>query len=82
MDGIDAGDNESDGSSESKAIIYGTILFGILGLWFLLGVVASTKGCRKFGYDHKYRYNTSNTNNNNENKEPAEGDDPVWVCEF
>jgi hypothetical protein len=76
MDGVNAGENESGGSSDSKAIIYGTV-FGILGLW-LLGVVVSTKGCRKFGYDHKYRYNNSNTNNNNDNG-PAEEDNPVWV---
>ena len=77
MDDMNAGDDDPGSSSDSKAIIYGTI-FGTIGLWFL-GVVVSTKGCRKFGYDHKYRYNSSNTNNNNNTNEPAEEDDPVWV---
>jgi hypothetical protein len=78
MDGMDAGDgDDSSSSSDSKAIVYG-VIFGTLGLW-LLGVVVSTKGCRKFGYDHKYRYNSSNANNNNANNESAEDDDPVWV---
>jgi hypothetical protein len=77
MDGMYAGDDDSGSSSDSKAIIYGTI-FGTLGLW-LLGVVVSTKGCRKFGYDHKYRYNSSHSNNNNDDNEPAEGDDPGYI---
>jgi hypothetical protein len=73
MDGVNAGDSALGGSPDhGNAIIYGTI-FGILGLW-LLGVVVSTKGCRRFGYDHKYRYST-----NNENSEPTEEFDPVWV---
>lgn len=72
---MDAGDNDSGGSSDSKAIVLGTIL-GILGL-YLLAVVVSTKGCRNFGYDHKYRY--GRRNHNNDNNETDEEDDPVWV---
>jgi hypothetical protein len=75
MDDMDTGDDDSESSSDSKAIIYGTI-FGALGLWLLCVVDVSTKGSRKFGYDHKYRYNSSNASNNNDDNEPAEGDDP------
>jgi hypothetical protein len=79
MDDMDTGDDDSGSSSDSKAIVYGTIFFGTLGLWLLGGVVVSTKGCRKFGYDHKYRYNSSHSNNNNDDNEPAEGDDPGYI---